>query len=73
MDRLLDGQELETEHSFENALRPTRFEDFPGQDSVKEKLKVFVQAAKGRGEALDRRPRRRRPSIRAILPRPRPL
>ena len=34
-------------------LRPTRFEDFPGQDVVKDKLKVFVSASLKRGEALD--------------------
>lgn len=37
----------------EKALRPTDFGDFTGQDSVIENLKIFVQAAKGRGEALD--------------------
>lgn len=43
----------ETEGVWENKLRPSRFEDFPGQQTVKDKLKVFVQAAKLRGEPLD--------------------
>ena len=38
---------------FENALRPLRFEDFSGQSKVVDNLKVFVEAAKFRGEPLD--------------------
>ncbi|MGI8915449.1 MAG: Holliday junction branch migration DNA helicase RuvB [Chloroflexota bacterium] len=34
-------------------LRPQRFEDFPGQESVKEQLLIQLQAARARGEALD--------------------
>lgn len=41
------------ERDFENALRPLTFEDFSGQDKVVENLRIFVQAAKLRGEALD--------------------
>lgn len=41
------------ETKWENKLRPQKFEDFPGQDDVKEKIKVFLQAAKNRGEPLD--------------------
>ncbi len=37
----------------EKKLRPLSFEDFTGQDQVLENLKVFVQAANGRDEALD--------------------
>lgn len=37
----------------EKRLRPLSFEDFTGQDQVLENLKVFVQAANGRDEALD--------------------
>lgn len=37
----------------ERVLRPARFEDFKGQEKVLENLKVFVTAAKRRGEALD--------------------
>ncbi|MEW7277347.1 Holliday junction branch migration DNA helicase RuvB [Aquimarina sp. 2201CG1-2-11] len=37
----------------ERALRPLAFEDFAGQDQVLENLKVFVQAANLRDEALD--------------------
>jgi Holliday junction DNA helicase RuvB len=37
----------------EKALRPLNFEDFTGQSSIVTNLKVFVQAASQRGEALD--------------------
>ncbi len=35
------------------SLRPNRLDDFVGQREVCENLKVFIEAAKGRGEALD--------------------
>lgn len=41
------------EIDIEKALRPLTFNDFAGQDQVLENLKVFVQAANQRGEALD--------------------
>lgn len=41
------------EREFENALRPLRFSDFSGQDKVVDNLRVFVEAAKYRGEPLD--------------------
>ena len=41
------------ERDFENALRPLSFDDFSGQDKVVENLRIFVQAARMRTEALD--------------------
>ncbi len=41
------------EFEVEKKLRPLSFEDFTGQDQVLENLKIFVQAANQRGEALD--------------------
>ena len=41
------------EKEFEKALRPLTFDDFQGQDKVKENLRIFVAAAKMRGESLD--------------------
>ena len=41
------------EREFENNLRPSSFDDFQGQDHVIENLKVFVEAANQRNEALD--------------------
>jgi Holliday junction DNA helicase RuvB len=40
------------EEAFDATLRPQRFEDFPGQTRVKERLQIVVQAAKERGDAL---------------------
>lgn len=37
----------------EKVLRPLRFEEFTGQEKIVENLKIFVQAAKKRGESLD--------------------
>lgn len=42
-----------SEREAERALRPTLFDDFSGQDSVVDNLRVFVAAAKQRKEALD--------------------
>ncbi len=42
-----------TEEIFEQQLRPAQFSDFKGQKKVLENLKVFVEAAKMRDEALD--------------------
>ncbi|MFN3454656.1 MAG: Holliday junction branch migration DNA helicase RuvB [Pseudobdellovibrio sp.] len=53
MTRIIDSAQLETETKWENKLRPQSFEEFPGQDDVKEKIKVFVKAAKNRNEPLD--------------------
>ncbi|HRO66753.1 MAG TPA: Holliday junction branch migration DNA helicase RuvB [Pseudobdellovibrionaceae bacterium] len=53
MSRILEGDMLEGETKWENQLRPHRFEDFPGQDDVKDKLRIFVKAAKNRKEPLD--------------------
>lgn len=45
---LIDG-----EAEFDRALRPLRFDDFVGQDKLKDNLKVFIAAARQRGDALD--------------------
>ena len=46
-------QSRETEKDIEKALRPLEFDDFNGQESIISNLRVFVKAAKMRGEALD--------------------
>ncbi|MGB0896037.1 MAG: Holliday junction branch migration DNA helicase RuvB [Flavobacteriaceae bacterium] len=43
----------QAELDVDKALRPLSFDDFAGQDQVLENLKIFVQAANLRGEALD--------------------
>jgi Holliday junction DNA helicase RuvB len=46
-------QHSSSDKEMEQVLRPRRFEEFAGQKAVTDNLKVFVQAAKLRGEALD--------------------
>jgi Holliday junction DNA helicase RuvB len=48
-----DHQLTSKERDYENALRPLNFNDFSGQDKVVENLRIFVKAARLRGEALD--------------------
>ena len=43
----------EKDNDFDKQLRPLSFDDFKGQEQIVENLKVFVQAAKMRDEALD--------------------
>ena len=49
----IHNERLRTDQDFEKALRPVRFEDFAGQDKIIDNLRVFVAAARMRGEALD--------------------
>ena len=41
------------EERLENSLRPKTLEEYIGQDKVKENMKVYIEAAKKRGEPLD--------------------
>ena len=47
------NERIRSDQDMEKALRPMRFEDFSGQDKILENLRVFVAAARMRGEALD--------------------
>jgi Holliday junction DNA helicase RuvB len=51
MTRLVSGEPQVFEH--DKALRPQTLDEFVGQQQAKGNLKVFIDAAKGRGEALD--------------------
>ncbi|MBR3407404.1 MAG: Holliday junction branch migration DNA helicase RuvB [Paludibacteraceae bacterium] len=48
-----DIRQQQSEREQDNALRPLRFADFAGQSKVTSNLKIFVEAAKLRGESLD--------------------
>ena len=41
------------EERLENTLRPQTLDEYIGQDKVKENMKIYIEAAKKRGEALD--------------------
>lgn len=47
------GYNREEDEEIELKLRPARFEEYIGQEKIKENMQVFVQAARGRGETLD--------------------
>lgn len=51
--RIITTENLEEDIKIENHLRPQLLEDYIGQEKAKETLKVYIEAAKARGEALD--------------------
>src|SRR5688572_30648096 len=50
--RITSGERME-EDVTEGSLRPQSLADFTGQRALRENLKVFITAAKSRGEAMD--------------------
>ncbi len=52
-ERIMDPSHREDEVTFENSLRPRLLRDFIGQQKLKDSLKIAVEAAKQRHEALD--------------------
>jgi Holliday junction DNA helicase RuvB len=52
-DRIIAASNLEEDNINEYSLRPQRLNEYIGQEKVKEKLDIFIKAAKNRAEALD--------------------
>ena len=52
-DELLNPVAAPAEETADRALRPKSLEEFVGQEALKANLKVFIKAAKQRGEPLD--------------------
>ncbi len=52
-ERRLTDREKRPEDAVDTHLRPQRLEEFVGQSKAKQNLRVFIEAAKARGEALD--------------------
>jgi holliday junction DNA helicase RuvB len=52
-NRIVSAERNELDSSLDNNLRPTKLDQYVGQKKAKEKLKIFIQAARERGEALD--------------------
>ena len=52
MDTPFDAQ-APLDLAYENKLRPKRFDEFPGQDQIKENLRIYIAAARKRKEPLD--------------------
>ncbi|HRK76304.1 MAG TPA: Holliday junction branch migration DNA helicase RuvB, partial [Streptococcus parasuis] len=53
MTRILDMEPMQDEEYVERTLRPQKLNEYIGQDKVKDQLKIFIEAAKLRDEALD--------------------
>ena len=51
--RIISGKALEEDARLDATVRPQKIEDFIGQSRVKENLKIAVDAARNRGDALD--------------------
>ncbi len=52
-DRLIATEAAPGEAVLEGRIRPARLDEYVGQSKVREQVSLFVQAARGRGEALD--------------------
>ena len=51
--RWTDPAEQDQDRELDPGLRPRRLDDFIGQETIKDNLRVFIQAARQRGEVLD--------------------
>ena len=52
-ERIITTREMEDDGILDNSIRPETIDEYIGQKDVKENIKVFVEAAKKRGESLD--------------------
>ncbi|MCM1340478.1 MAG: Holliday junction branch migration DNA helicase RuvB [Acetobacter sp.] len=52
-NRIITADYTPDDNDIENSLRPKTLDDYIGQDKVKENLKIYIEAARGRGDALD--------------------
>ncbi len=52
-NRIVTSEYIRDDSEAENSLRPKTLEEYVGQDKAKENLRVFIEAAKMRGEPLD--------------------
>ena len=53
LDRMISTELVEEDITIENNLRPQNLDDYIGQEKVKQNLRIFIEAAKSRGESLD--------------------
>ncbi len=52
-DRMIETNFIEEDRKIEGSLRPQTLVDYIGQEKVKDNLKIYIEAAKQRGDALD--------------------
>ncbi len=48
-DRIIQPEQNEDERLLDRGLRPAGFDEFVGQDRIKQNLQVFIDAARNRG------------------------
>ncbi len=53
MERIVEIEKFDNESNYELSLRPDSWDEYIGQEKIKKNLKVFIEASKKRGEALD--------------------
>ncbi len=51
--RIVEIEKVSFEEGYEKSLRPSNLDEYIGQEQIKKNLKVFIKAAKKRGEGLD--------------------
>ena len=52
-DRLITATGRDRDEQLDRAIRPLSLADYIGQPTVREQMELFIQAARGRSEALD--------------------
>mgnify|MGYP001424723122 CR=1 FL=1 len=52
-DEVIIPGRVEDDASYDDQIRPKRLDDFPGQEPIKDKLRIAIEAAKQRSEPLD--------------------
>lgn len=53
MDRVVTNLEMENEVEVQKTLRPKNFKEYIGQEQLKEKMSIYIEAAKRRGNSVD--------------------
>ncbi|WP_456382928.1 Holliday junction branch migration DNA helicase RuvB [Hydrogenimonas sp.] len=53
MERMVEIEKFDYENGYEASLRPSKWDEYIGQEKIKKNLRVFIEASKKRGEALD--------------------
>ena len=52
-DRVIAAGATREDEALEASIRPKRLDEYLGQQPVREQMQIYIEAAKGRGEALD--------------------
>ena len=53
MERVVANEEFENETEVQKSLRPKSFREYIGQESLKDKMSIYIEAAKRRGSSVD--------------------